>query len=502
MRVSELFGKAGIDYPQSAENIEISEIVTDSRRVCEGCAFICINGLSHDGHEYIGEAISHGARVIVVEQVHDAGVGGAATIIVENTRRAAALLYNVWHGSPAEGMTLVAVTGTNGKTSVSFILKRIFEVAGYRAGLIGTVRCCVGDREVCALGGDPLANMTTPDPAELFALLREMKNMGAQFVFIEATSHALALSKLDALRFDTAVVTNLTRDHLDFHGDMENYLRAKIGVFSLSRRAVINLDCDYASRFIEAAGGCEIYTVSKETDADFVAEDIRLLGSEGSSYRLRRGEESIDMRVRLAGGFAVDNTLLASAVALLYGIPSGSVARAVSEMCGIDGRMERVDIGGDDISVFIDYAHTPDALENLLHSARNMRRVGQRIVLLFGCGGDRDRGKRREMAHIASRLADFVIVTSDNSRSESPERIISDILRGMDKEKEFALIVDRAAAIEYAICNSRAGDMILLAGKGHERYEIDGKGRHPFDEREIAARAYSRLAKMKDREGT
>ncbi len=503
MKVSELFGKAGIDYPRNAANIEITEIVTDSRRVREGCAFICINGLHSDGHRFIGEAISAGAKVIVAEQVHDVGVGGAATIYVENTRRAAALLYNVWYGSPTDGMRLVAVTGTNGKTSVSFILKRIFEAAGYRAGLIGTVRCCVGDREVCAHGGNPLANMTTPDPAELFAILSQMRDGGAEFVFIEATSHALALSKLDALRFDTAIFTNLTRDHLDFHGDMDSYFSAKAKLFLLSRRAVINLDDAYGERFIEAAKGCETYTVSTKVKADFSAEDIRFLGAEGSEYRLCHGGELTDMRVCLAGGFSVNNTLIASAVAMLYGIPTETVTRAVSEIRGIDGRIEKVEVGdGSDLSVFIDYAHTPDALENLLRTARGIRRTGQRIVLLFGCGGDRDRGKRREMAHIASRLADFVIVTSDNSRSESPERIISDILGGIDKEKEFVVIRDRAAAIEYAVCNSRKGDIILLAGKGHERYEIDSEGRHAFDEREIVREAYLRFTRMKMRRET
>lgn len=503
MKVSELFGKAGIDYPQNAANIEITEIVTDSRRVREGCAFVCINGLHSDGHRFIGDAISAGAKVIVAEKVHDVGVGGAATIYVENTRQAAALLYNAWYGRPTEGMTLVAVTGTNGKTSVSFILKRIFEVAGYRAGLIGTVRCCVGDKEVSVRTGDPLANMTTPDPAELFAILSEMRDEGAEFVFIEATSHALALSKLDALRFDTAIFTNLTRDHLDFHGNMEEYFRAKAKLFSLSRKAVINLDDEYAKRFIDAANCCETYTVSTKSKADFFAENIRLLGADGSEYRICHGGELTDMRVRLVGGFSVFNTLIASAVAILYGIPSETVVAAVSGLTGIDGRMEKVDIGdGNDLSVFIDYAHTPDALENLLRSARGMRRSGQRIVVLFGCGGDRDRGKRREMAHIASRLADFVIVTSDNSRSEPPERIISDILRGIDKEKEFIVISDRAEAIEYAICNSRRGDIILLAGKGHERYEIDSEGRREFDEREIARRAYLRFTRMKNRRET
>ena len=234
MKASELFSRAGIRCPQEAENIEITEIVTDSRRVTVGSLFICIKGFHTDGHEHIGDAIKAGAAVIVAEQVRDEGVGGAAAVYVENTRRAAALLYNAWHGDPSEDMTVVAITGTNGKTSVSYILKSIFESAGYRCGLIGTVRCLCGDLEIKTQNADPLANMTTPDPDELYRILALMRDRGVQYVFIEATSHALELSKLDALRVDTAVFTNFTRDHLDFFGSMEEYKRAKLKFFEKS----------------------------------------------------------------------------------------------------------------------------------------------------------------------------------------------------------------------------------------------------------------------------
>ncbi len=497
MRVSELFGRAKINYPQNAGNIEITDIVTDSRQAREGSLFICIDGLRRDGHEYISEAVGRGAKVIVAEQVRDVGVGGAAaTIFVENTRQAAALLYNSWYCDPAANMKLVAVTGTNGKTSVTHILKQIFERAGKRCGVIGTVGAFCASRAIESLNGNPLANMTTPDPDELYRILSLMREWGAEYVFIEATSHALALSKLDALEFDTAVFTNLTQDHLDFHGDMEGYFASKSRLFGKCRRAVINIDDLWAEKIIKSARCDEIYLTSTEIKTDFYADNIRLSGADGSRYELVYGGERTEISVPICGRFFVANTLQAAAVARLYGISAEEIRESVSRLSGIDGRMEKVRLGKDaDISVLIDYAHTPDALEKLLKSAKDLIDGNRRIVLLFGCGGERDRSKRREMAHIASRLADFVIVTSDNSRGENPDGIISDILGGIDKESEYTVIRDRASAIEYAVANAMAGDIILLAGKGHERYEIDSRGKHPFDEREIARRAYEKHRK-------
>ena len=498
MRLSELFGRAEISYPREAENIEITNIVTDSRRVREGSAFICINGQRSDGHRYIGEAIQKGARVIVAEQVRDEGVGGAATVYVENTRRAAALLYNAWYGDPARNMKLVAVTGTNGKTSVTFMLKRIFERAGYRCGLIGTIGCLCGDRELHSENqSDPLANMTTPDPEELYRLLAMMRESGVEYVFMEASSHALALSKLDALCFDVAVFTNFTRDHLDFHGDMEEYFRAKTRLFGICRRAVINIDDSWAEKLIASADCKEIYSTSTKRSADFFATEIKLSAKFGAGYLFHSFLGMSEMKIPVAANFFVSNSLQAAAVAAISGIPLDTVRDALASIEAIDGRMERVELGESaDITVIIDYAHTPDAIENLLRSIRDVREKGQRIVLLFGCGGERDRSKRREMAQIASRLSDMVIVTSDNSRGESPELIISDILKGIDKEKEYKVIKKRESAIEYAIRYARAGDIIVLAGKGHERYEIDDKGKRPFDEREIVRQAYGKYREI------
>lgn len=491
MKLAELFEKARIAYPLDRGDIEIKNIVTDSRYVCEGSAFICISGAHYDGHDYIGEAIDKGAVVIVAEQVRDDCVGGAAAIYVENTRRAAALLYNAWYGDPARDMKLIAVTGTNGKTSVTYMLKHIFEFAGYKCGVIGTIRCLCCGKEIESISRDQTANMTTPDPEELYRLLGIMRDHGAEYVFIEASSHALALSKLDALRFDTAIFTNLTRDHLDFHGDMERYFAAKAKLFNMCEKAFINADDSYSERLLALSKCKKIYTTSTHRNADIYAENIKISHKFGCRYLLRSKEGDTEIKISSVGRFFVTNSLQAAAVALSEGIAPLSICKAFEEFRGVDGRMEKVELGEcADISVVIDYAHTPDAFENLLRSIRDVKDVDGRIIFLFGCGGERDRSKRREMAHIASRFSDVVIVTSDNSRGESPERIISDILRGIDKEKEYKVIKNRESAIEYAVRVSRTGDIIVLAGKGHERYEIDDKGKHPFDEREIVRRAY------------
>ncbi len=499
MRLGELFRDAELEYPDEYEGIEIGSIVTDSRKVVKGCAFVCVKGARHDGHEHIGEAIEKGAVVIVAERGRDECVGGAAAMIcVDDTRHVISLLYDAWYGKPTSSMKLIGITGTNGKTSVSFILKKIFESVGYRCGLIGTVGCYLGEERIESENCDPLANMTTPDPEELYRILSIMRNVGAEFVFMEATSHALALHKLDALTFDCAVFTNLTQDHLDFHGTMERYFDAKASLFKRCKRAVINLDTFFGARLFELCDAKEKYLVSTDGNGDFYADDIEYNGAKGFGYTLCHKDRKIKIRSAMTGSFFVNNTLTALAVSSVYGIEAVEAARAVASMNGIEGRMERVPLG-EEFSLFIDYAHTPDALEKLLKSVKELKGKEGRVVLLFGCGGERDRSKRRVMAQIASRLSDFVIVTNDNSRGERPEDIINDILKGIDKEKEFAVIPDRKTAIEYAVENARRGDIVILAGKGHERYEIDSSGRHPFDERRIAISAYEEIKETEGR---
>lgn len=490
MRLSELFGRAELKYPPALGEIKIEHIVSDSRRVTAGDLYIAIRGLHVDGHDKIEEAISRGAAVIVAERVRDVFVGGAAIVIVENTRSVMALLYNAWYGCPSRELKIVGVTGTNGKTSVAWMLSSLFEGLGYRTGLIGTVTCRSGERALKPRHAAALANMTTPDPEDLYWMLSEMVQDRVDVVFMEVTSHALALGKCDAIAFDMAVFTNLTQDHLDFHGTMEAYFRAKRKLFTMCRLAILNVD-DTAGRELYQDLRCRVRCCSLTGKADYTATDIQQKSIGVLSYTLGTPTGSYPVFLPLGGEFSAINSLQAAAVACEYGIAGDRVSRALSKIGGVPGRMEQVTppypIG---FTVLIDYAHTPDALEKLLRSVRRIRGDKQgRIFLVFGCGGERDRSKRREMALVASHLADFVIVTSDNSRGEDPEQIFSDILRGIDKEKPHTLIRDRREAIRYAVSSARTGDIILLAGKGHETYEINETGRHPFDEREITRAA-------------
>lgn len=489
MRLGELFGRAGLSYPPETESIEIKNIVTDSRAVSKGSLFICLRGMTDDGHEYIDSAINAGASVIVAEQLRGVCVGGAAAYIMhDNTRQVAALLYNSRYGNPTEKLKIIGVTGTNGKTSVAAMLYEIFTAAGKRCGLIGTVcRLTADGRAISRKKKNPLANMTTPDPEELYDDLAKMVKDRVEYVFMEVSSHALALCKTDAIRFDSAVFTNLTRDHLDFHGSMEEYYNAKKKLFTVCNQGFINTDGEFGKRLADECF-CPFFTVSADR-GDFCAIDIKSHGLGGSEYRLKYPEGYGEISLPLLGEFQVENSLMAAAVALSYGIPFDVISKTLANIRGVKGRMERVDLHRADFSVIIDYAHTPDALEKLMHAVRKLRPEGGNITLVFGCGGERDREKRKEMAQIASRLADFVIITSDNSRSEDPQQIFKDILKGIDKERPYALIESRREAIESAVLTAKSRDIVVLAGKGHEKYEIDAKGKHPFDETKIVRSA-------------
>ena len=445
MRLYELLSGAGIECPEDLCDIDITKIVTDSRKASKGCMFVCIDGIHTDGHKFIKNAVSAGASVIVTETLRDECVGGAATVKVMNTRRAVSLLYNSWHGDPAGKLKIVGVTGTNGKTSVACILRHIFEKCGKRCGFVGTLGCFSLGKRIETSPTDPLSNMTTPDPEVLYAVLAKMVEDGVEYVFMEATSHASALCKLDAITFDTLIYTNLTRDHLDFHQSMENYLGAKAKLFERCRRAVINVDDKYAPDIVRACGAKEIVLCSCENKkCDFAASNILRGGGDGFLMRVRSEKVDIDVQIKvpLEGRFSPTNSLEAIAAASCYGIAKSELVTSLEDFSGVDGRMQKVEIKKDcTFSVYVDYAHTPDALQNILLSARDILSFEKaptergRLILLFGCGGERDRGKRKEMGRIASSLADFVIVTSDNCRGEDPCEIISDIYKGIDKEK-------------------------------------------------------------------
>lgn len=451
---------------------DISSVTCDSQKVQPGGAFVCVAGLQKNGHAYIGEAVSAGAKLVVlsdtsaIDYVKALGIGYAFT---PSPRRSAAVMCSNLSGRPAERLKIFAVTGTNGKTTVTKMLESIYKHYGAKTGVIGTLT----------------GKLTTPDPEELYPILKNMADTGATHVFMEASSHALALEKLAPIKFDYGIFTNLTPDHLDFHGTMESYFLAKKKLFDMCYVGVINYDDPYSRRIAETCYAKTVTFSAKSEEADFYAANIKLLGAGGIDYELRTHNKMARIRSVIPGKFTVFNTLAAASCAMYDGVPTEAIRNALTAFRGVKGRLEKIPLPHNDYSVFIDFAHTPDALENVLRTVRGFIPSDARLTVLFGCGGDRDRTKRKIMGAIASRLADFVIVTSDNSRSEDPSDIISEILRGIDKEKPFAVIEDRREAIRYAIRNAEKGECIILSGKGHEEYEINSNGCFPFSEREI-----------------
>lgn len=491
MLLSELLNNSGLEYSLFGEDCDITAITTDSREVVAGSLFIAIEGLHTDGHKYLCAAADGGACAAVVSEraIYEGrackGCSEMTTAVVEDCREAAARLCAAFYGNPQKKMKFIGVTGTNGKTSVSKMIFEILRRSGILCGLIGTAGCFIGDEELDIRSSDPNANMTTPDPEELYKILSLMYARGVEYVIMEVTSHALALSKVAPIGFEIGVFTNLSEDHLDLHGDMENYFAAKKKLFELCRTAVINFDDRYGRR-LAAALPCRVYSCTQEgRECDLSASEIHI-SPRGIEYKLCSHRLRMRIRSSLKGRFNVMNTLEAAAVAAIVGVTANEIKETMANLGTIKGRFEKVKLDmRAEFSVYIDYAHTPDALENLLATARSLSRLGQRVVLLFGCGGDRERAKRAIMGRIATSMADLTVITSDNSRSERPADIINDITSGADGGGIYTVIEDRREAIEYVIKNARRGDIILLAGKGHEEYEIDGRGKRPFSEKDI-----------------
>lgn len=490
MKLETLCRAAGIPCSGDLANAEVAAVTTNSKTVAADSLFICIKGLRHDSHASISEAVANGARWAVVEKgCAYCAPKGVEILVSEDTRRAAARLYNAFYGFPASHLKCIGVTGTNGKTSVTHLLRAILETSLCKCGLVGTVGCLSAGRPLNSSNPDPLANMTTPDPPDLYRMLAEMVADGVEYVVMEATSHALALGKLDPILFEAAIFTNLTPDHLDFHGSMEAYARAKSDLFRKSKLSVINVDSPYADEMIRAAAGRVVTCSRSWAAADYLAENAETNERTGVSYTLRSAHSRLALQCPIAGEFTVMNTMEAAVCAKELGFGAAAVKDALASVGGVRGRMERLRLGPQaDFSVIVDYAHTPDALEKLLRTAKDLC-GGGRVVVVFGCGGDRDRSKRPVMGAIAARYADEVIVTSDNSRSEDPQAIIQQIIGGIDPSRAVRVIPDRAEAIETAVLTARPGDLILLAGKGHEEYEITREGKRPFREREIVAQA-------------
>ena len=477
MQIKELFRKIPILSKNVPDELEISSIWSDSRKVEKGSAFVCLKGMKYDGRIWIDSALENGAAVAVVEDLPEKDI---PYVQVADTRSALpTLLAEIYHHPEESFDRILAVTGTNGKTTTSFMLKRIFDRTGHKTGLIGTTKYLIGDEEYKTNRFD--AFLTTPDPELFFALLSAMREKKVDTVIMEASSHALALKKLTGIHFNVAIFSNLTQDHIDFHKTMDEYLAAKKRLFFQADTGVFNADDPHFDA-ITSGVPCKVLSYSALKEADFQAESPSYTEPDGVRYRFCGKDFSIPVFVGIPGKFSVYNSLAALSGAVAAGIDPEEACRALAGMEGVKGRIEKIPVKAP-FSVFIDFAHTPDALENILKTLREFTKG--RLITLFGCGGDRDKTKRPIMGGIACRLSDFVIVTSDNCRSEKKEDIIRDILEGVPEGAAHRVIVDRTEAIQWALKFAREGDVILLAGKGHEEYEIDENGKREYSERKI-----------------
>ena len=453
---------------------EITGIAYDSRAVKPGNLFVAICGYDTDGHKYIPMALEKGAACVLCEKAPAEG----EYVLLSDTRRGLALAGANWYGNPAGEMTMIGITGTNGKTTTTYLVKHILEdCLGAKVGLVGTIQNMIGDEVLHT-------ERTTPESLELQALFRHMADAGCTHVVMEVSSHALSLHRVDGVTFDVGVFTNLTQDHLDFHKTMEEYCRAKAMLFTKSKVGAVNVDDPWAKEIL-AHATCPVLTYSAKGQAALEATDIRLEPHHVAFTAHYQGTETA-CTLGIPGAFSVYNALSALSAALALGIAPEKAAASLATARGVKGRAEVVPTPGKDYTVLIDYSHTPDSLENILKTVREFARG--RVIAVFGCGGDRDPIKRPIMGKIAADLADLVVVTSDNPRTEDPMAIIDQILVGIPKDQTPTTVIEnRRQAIRWAMDNAQAGDVIVLAGKGHETYQEIGHEKFHLDEREEVA---------------
>lgn len=466
MKLKELINVSG-----ELGECEVTDVTCDSRKVKNGSVYVAIKGSKSDGHDYAEAAINSGAAAVVTER----DLGLEKQIVTDDTHAAFWQLSAAFYSNPADKLHLIGVTGTNGKTSVTYMLKKILEDAGHKVGLVGTIQNMIGDEVI-------ETENTTPDAHELNRLFRKMYDAGCDYAVMECSSHALDQKRIYGVCFDVAIFTNLTQDHLDYHITMENYLNAKKKLFGMCKTAVVNFDDKYTSMLTEGLD-CKVVTYSAESNnSTYSAKNIQYR-ADGVDYELVGYELIKRMKLSTGGKFTVYNSMAAAVAANEAGVSFDSIAKSFKDFCGVKGRAENVPTGRD-FTLIIDYAHTPDGIENILTTFSECEK--NRLIILFGCGGERDRTKRPIMGRIAAKYADFVIVTSDNPRGDNPREIIDDILVGLDKSPTpYKVIEDRTEAIKFALQNARKNDIIILAGKGHETYQILKTGKIHYDEREI-----------------
>ena len=476
MKLKELLTGIAVTALTADPEMEIPAVCYDSRKVTPGALFVAVSGFASDGNRFIPMAMEKGAAVVVTAKKPEQSV---PYVLVESDRLALALIGTNYFGHPARSMKMIGITGTNGKTSSTLLLKQVLEIClGAKVGLIGTMENLIGDQVIPT-------ERTTPESFELQALFAQMRDAGCTHVVMEVSSHAICLERIGGIHYDVAAFTNLTEDHLDFHKTMDAYCDAKAELFRRCSRAVINRDDPYSERIL-AAAACPVRTTSVQGEADLCARDLQL-HAEGVRFTAVSGDTYVGVSLPIPGKFTVYNALTVLGIAMELGIPLDAAAAALAKAQGVKGRVEVVPTPGMPYSVLIDYAHSPDGLENVLSSVKDFCKG--RLISVFGCGGDRDPIKRPIMGRIGVEKADFAIITSDNPRSEDPMAIIRDILTGINEDMgAYVVIEDRRKAIRYAMDIGKKDDIIVLAGKGHETYqEIQGVKYHLDEREEVAA---------------
>ncbi len=474
---------SGIEGLKAKGNLdmEIMGVAHDSRKVKEGYVFVAVKGYDVDGHNYIHQAIENGAKAIVVEDISSIKQSGLpeniTLVVAPNTREALAKMACNFYDNPSKKFNLIGITGTKGKTTTTFMIKSILEKSGQKVGLIGTVANYIGDKNL----GE--SSRTTPESLELQELFAEMVKEKVETVVMEVSSQSLKLHRVDGCDFNIGVFTNFSEDHISEkeHPDMQDYFNSKLKLFDMCKKGFINIDDYQVAKVKKLATNCDIKTYGIDNSADLLAKDITVTNA-SVDFKVKIGQRNERVKTGIPGRFSVYNSLAAISVAGVFGIDAEKIKEALLEV-RVPGRSELVD-NKKELTIMIDYAHSPESLQNILSAVKSYTRG--RVISVFGCGGDRDPGKRPQMGEISGNVADFTIITSDNPRTEEPAEIVKEIEVGMKKTKgKYVTIVDRIEAIKYAINMANKNDIIVLAGKGHETYqEINGK-KYPFDEREI-----------------
>ena len=479
MKLSELLGSTSYGRTLDFPDCEVTGVTDNSKKIEKGSVFVCVKGGSFDGHTKAAEALELGAAAVVTER----DLGLERQIITDSSRKCYGELCAAWFDHPEKKLKVIGVTGTNGKTTMTNVIKKILTGCGYKVGLIGTIQNEIGDKVLHT-------DNTTPMTYDYMALLDQMVKEKCDVVVMEVSSFGLVQYRTGPTHFDVSVFTNLTQDHLDYHGTMEEYYKAKKMLFDVSDTAVINTDDEYGKRLYSEIN-CRKFSCSLNGAADFMAHGISL-GADGTVFTLERDGKSTEVKMKMTGKFNVENVLEAYAACVEFGIPSEKIIPVITQYPGVKGRCEIIPTGRD-FTVICDYAHTPDAIENILSSVKEY--CTGRLICLFGCGGNRDSKKRPLMAKAAAAYADLLMVTSDNPRDEEPGDIIKDILAGLEGTKtEYVVVEDRREAIYSVLKLAKSGDIVVLAGKGHEDYQILKNNVHiHFDEREVVAEGLKRL---------